>query len=233
MRPPTLSWAPTLVNLATLGVDTLCHFPCLPQQSRGARKTECGTRTRQWSGGDLSLPGSQGPRVQEQRGRSAGPGSCSARKPERALSEPTRLKLEFAGRLSAVTSLPSIDGPRRAHRPSFLCPHQSLARMCRSWWGRGPSGTVRPTLSLRENQKGLQGTTNPLRNWHSPTDAPLREACLPPGPGHHPGAKGGQLRALSWRQLVSLGCGLISRSPRVCQAHPRTAFGGKERPGGH
>ena len=110
-----------------------------------------------------------------------------------------------------------------------------------SWWGRG---TLWDSWAITVSERELERTSvknKPSLKPAQPHDAQLRETCLPRGPGHCPGAEGGQLRALSWRLLASMGYGLVSRSPecagpsqkRKGQAHPRTAFRGKERPGGH
>ena len=97
-----------------------------------------------------------------------------------------------------------------------------------SWRGRG---TLWDSWAITASERELERTSvknKPSLKLAQPHDAQLRETCLPRGPGHCPGAEGGQLRALSWRLLASMGYGLVSRSPecagpsrkRKGQAHP-------------
>lgn len=140
------------------------------------RKPECGAWTCQQKRERLSTSlGSRSPGVKEQGGRNAGPGSFPAKTPKRALSELTKLKLEFSGKLSAVPSLSSTDGPPRAHQPSLsgpllkascgLTPHRNPARGCAGLGGEGaPSGTVGPKLPLTSvNNKPSWNLARPHR----------------------------------------------------------------------
>ena len=130
--------------------------------------------------------GSQDPRVKEPRGRSAGPGSFLAKMPKRALSELTKLKWGFSGRLSAVPSFLhrwASKGPSAQlscpllNAGCGLAPHESPAGGCAGPGGEGgPSGAVGPTLPLI--------SVNNKPSWkHTATQTGLEKPACPRGLG--------------------------------------------------
>lgn len=154
------------------------------------------------------------------------------------------LKSEFSGRLCTLTSLP----PSSPSPPGGLArPHaMSKARVNGAGRGADPGGegTLQDGRTTSASSRDLEmtsGKSKPSLKWPQPHGGPIRGSCLPAGPGHCPGGKGGQLRALRCRLLASEECGLVPRPPecasshlkREGQARPRKAFGGRENPGGH